>query len=195
VQTDTAANPGNSGGPLMDRNGTAIGIITLGITGRQGLNFAVAIDHARDILDGRQVTPPAGALTLEGVGTPAGGARSEAQRIEDEGARTFLSAIEQLSQAAGELDAGWKRFRDQCYTSPINGSFDHEWFAILSPRAMTGPVPAQCSSYFANFKADAERFSGIMRRQLEDARRAGVLPGVIRDTLRSHRLQFEGWDR
>ncbi len=90
VQTDTAANPGNSGGPLMDRNGTAIGIITLGITGRQGLNFAVAIDHARDILDGRQVAPAAGALTLEGIGTPSGGQQSESQRVQEDGAKVFL---------------------------------------------------------------------------------------------------------
>ncbi|MDO8678367.1 MAG: trypsin-like peptidase domain-containing protein [Acidobacteriota bacterium] len=195
VQTDTAANPGNSGGPLMDRTGTAIGIITMGYTGRQGLNFAVAIDHARDILDGRQVSTPSGSLTLDDVRSPSAGQPSEAQRIQEDGARAFLSGIEQLSQAAGDLDAGWKRFRDQCYSSAINGSFDREWFAVLSPRAMTAPVPSQCSSYFANFKAEAGRFSGVMRRQLEDARRAGVLPGVIRDTLRSHRLQFEGWDR
>lgn len=195
VQTDAAANPGNSGGPLMDRSGTAIGIITLGISGREGLNFAVAIDHARDILEGRQVSSPAGALTLEGIGTPSGGGRSESQRIEENGAREFLAAMENLSRGAGELDGAWKRFRDQCYTSPINGSFDREWFAVFSPRAMPAPVPVQCSSYFSNFKSEAERFGGVMRKVLEDARHSGVLPGDIRDGLRSNRLQFEGWAR
>ena len=195
VQTDTAANPGNSGGPLLDRNGAAVGIITLGITGRQGLNFAVAIDHARDILDGRQVAAPAGALTLEGVGTPANGNRSEAQRIQEDGERQFLSAMEELSRGAGELDTAWKRFRDDCYRSPIGGSFDREWFAVLAPRAMTAPVPAQCGGYFSNFKSEAERFSIAMRGVMDTARRAGVLPGAIRDGLRTHRLQFEAWDR
>ena len=195
VQTDAAANPGNSGGPLMDRSGTAIGIITLGITGREGLNFAVAIDHARDILDGRQVTPPAGALTLDGIGTPSGGGRSESQRIQDAGGREFTAAMENLSRGASELDSAWKRFRDQCYKSAINGSFDREWFAVFSPRAMPAPVPAQCSSYFSDFRSEAERFSGVMRKVLDDARRAGVLPGEIRDGLRSNRLQFEGWER
>ncbi len=46
IQTDAAINPGNSGGPLLDRTGVAIGITTMGYSGRQGLNFAVAADHA-----------------------------------------------------------------------------------------------------------------------------------------------------
>ena len=53
VQTDAAVNPGNSGGPLLNRDGQAIGITTMGYAERQGLNFAVAADHARGLLDGR----------------------------------------------------------------------------------------------------------------------------------------------
>ena len=136
VQTDTAANPGNSGGPLLDRNGTAIGIITMGYSGRQGLNFAVAIDHARDILDGKQGSNPSGSLTLDDLRSPSAGQPSEAERIQEAGAGEFLTNMEELSRAAGELDVAWKRFRDSCYTSPINGSFDREWFAVFLPRAM-----------------------------------------------------------
>jgi hypothetical protein len=33
-----------------------------------------------------------------------------------------------------------------------------------------------------------------MRTSVENARRANVLPGTVRDTLRSKRLQFD-WDR
>ena len=57
VQTDAAVNPGNSGGPLLDRAGTVIGITTMGYTDRQGLNFAVGIEHAGPLLEGR--APPA----------------------------------------------------------------------------------------------------------------------------------------
>jgi S1-C subfamily serine protease len=46
VQNDAAANPGNSGGPLLDRNGLAIGVTTASSTDKPGISYAVAIDHA-----------------------------------------------------------------------------------------------------------------------------------------------------
>ncbi|HSV16552.1 MAG TPA: trypsin-like peptidase domain-containing protein [Tepidisphaeraceae bacterium] len=48
VQMDTPINPGNSGGPLVDMNGTVIGINTRG--GGQNLNFAIPIDTAKPVI-------------------------------------------------------------------------------------------------------------------------------------------------
>jgi S1-C subfamily serine protease len=45
IQTDAAVNPGNSGGPLIDRNGYVLGINTFGYSGAQNVNFAVRIDQ------------------------------------------------------------------------------------------------------------------------------------------------------
>jgi S1-C subfamily serine protease len=55
VQTDAAVNPGNSGGPVLDREGNVIAIATMGLksAATQGLSFAVAIDHAQGLIEGR----------------------------------------------------------------------------------------------------------------------------------------------
>ncbi|MEO5576192.1 MAG: S1C family serine protease [Gaiellaceae bacterium] len=41
IQTDAAANPGNSGGPAVDRNGRVVGVLVAG--GGENINFAVPI--------------------------------------------------------------------------------------------------------------------------------------------------------
>jgi S1-C subfamily serine protease len=54
IQTDAAINSGNSGGPLIDREGQAIGIntaIASASGGSDGIGFAVPVDQAAQILD------------------------------------------------------------------------------------------------------------------------------------------------
>ncbi len=65
LQTDAAINPGNSGGPLLDSNGSVIGINTAiesTSTGAQGIGFAIPSNTARNALDdlkeGKQVERP-----------------------------------------------------------------------------------------------------------------------------------------
>jgi len=70
IQTDTAVNPGNSGGPLLNREGTVIGIVTEKIVdeGVEGLGFALPIS---DVLQRLNVTVDSPThTTLNACGNP-----------------------------------------------------------------------------------------------------------------------------
>jgi S1-C subfamily serine protease len=188
VQTDAATNPGNSGGPMLDKNGAVIGITTMGYRGAEGLNFGVAIDHARDIMEGRQANLGS-QRGLTDIQSQSRG--SESDRQQQQGEQQFREAIDQLARTANSFDNGWRRFRQTCYTSPIPGNYDREWFAMLAPRGMPSNAGVGCVAYFSGMEADMKKFGQMMKQAIDEARRANVLPGTIREALRSNRLDFE----
>ena len=50
LQTDAAVNPGNSGGPLLNSTGAAVGVVSFKLRSAEGLNFAIPINYARGLL-------------------------------------------------------------------------------------------------------------------------------------------------
>lgn len=52
IQTDAAINPGNSGGPLLNIEGSLIGINTAIDARGEGIGFAIPANKARRVLDG-----------------------------------------------------------------------------------------------------------------------------------------------
>lgn len=51
LQTDAAVNPGNSGGPLINGKGQAIGVVSFKLRSSEGLNFAVPINYVSGMLN------------------------------------------------------------------------------------------------------------------------------------------------
>lgn len=70
LQSDAALNPGNSGGPMINTDGEAIGINTAIIPSAQGLSFSIGIDSAKEIArylisDGKVIKAYLGLMTNE----------------------------------------------------------------------------------------------------------------------------------
>ncbi len=49
IQTDAAINPGNSGGPLLDMNGSVIGVNVATVQGSNNISFSIPINKVKDI--------------------------------------------------------------------------------------------------------------------------------------------------
>ena len=194
VQTDAAVNPGNSGGPLIDRTGRVVGIVTMGYTDRQGLNFAVGIDHARPILEGKpaHATAPPVAPAAAAVRGPSPSLPSETEQTRAQGERMYEQAMGQLARRADSLDNAWRQYGTSCYKGRAAGALDRAWFVVFDEH---GSVSPGCDRWFADFRRQAaEVASGVIAAE-ELARQADVYPGVRRDARRRNRLDYAGWER
>jgi S1-C subfamily serine protease len=104
LQTDAALNPGNSGGPLVNSRGEAIGVNTAIIPGAQGLCFATAIDTVKWVAmqllkDGRVRR---GYLGIAGANVPL--ARRIARHLEI--ANTHAVRVESIERDGPAARAG-----------------------------------------------------------------------------------------
>ena len=194
IQTDAAINPGNSGGPLVNRTGQVIGINSLR-AGQQaeGVAFAVAIDHATQLLNGERVTDtqtPLGSLTqmLDG--------RSDGDQQRVRGEQEYGKLLEAAARAASELDTMWERYAQSCVMSTASAG-DRPWFAVYMSGAVRlgSSATVDCPRWYEAMKSRAEAFRVEVEKGAELARQRGVFPGTARDLRRRFRLQWSGWDR
>jgi len=65
LRTDAPANPGNSGGPLLNGRSEVVGIITYKIGGGENLNFAIPVNYLRGLLESSSAPMPLSELRLK----------------------------------------------------------------------------------------------------------------------------------
>ena len=118
IQTDAPMNPGNSGGPLLDRQGRVIGIDAQIITrsgSNTGIGFAIPINIAKQIVP---VLITDGAFTYSWLGIRGTTIRPEAVELMNapagtRGAQVIALADEGPAQQAGLIGSGKTKQTDE----------------------------------------------------------------------------------
>jgi S1-C subfamily serine protease len=201
IQTDAAINPGNSGGPLLDRDGRVIGVTTLKMSrGAESLGFAVAISHAIPLIEGRPVstsmtTPQRAASPSASLESVLSGGATPADASRTTGEARFQQAMQVAAQRADQVDAQWKRLSSNCLLAPHPSDGQREWFVLRDQQVSFKASDAWCASFATDLGNYVRQFAQFMAQVSEEARRAGVYPGTLRDSRRKHRLDWSGWDR
>ena len=194
IQTDAAINPGNSGGPLVDRSGLVIGVNSLAVAVQagQGLAFAVAIDHATDLLDGQVSNGSQTPLTAL---TKAMGGPSDADSARAKGEQSYAQVLEWADRNSAQLDAYWGKYAGSCVSSSTR-SGDRPWFAVFETNGVRiDPMSSlNCQGWLDTVQSTAAPIRAAIETAGEAARQSGVYPGVLRDLRRRYRLNWSGWE-
>jgi S1-C subfamily serine protease len=194
LQTDTAINPGNSGGPLIDHAGRVLGINTMGLRGGQGLNFAVAIDHAKALLEDRPlaldfVKSPAGAKPIQ-----LGNGATESDQARAAGLHRYEAQLADLAHAADQMEMSFARFLAYYWDGRVVGHFERSFYALWEPGALQGSPVKGYEYRITELRQAADQLRTALRDVEEQARRDDVFPGTRRELRKRYRLEHRGWE-
>ena len=195
IQTDVAVNPGNSGGPLLDESGRVVGITTFGSLHLEGLNFAVAIDHAAAILEDRSPMLASALRAQDPVlgGTTKLASVAEADRARAQAQRLLGQRLEGAARECRSLDLAVRRFLAGHFRGRLRGEYEYVFYALFEPNlhhVFEGTFSRGYEEQFELYRKHARGLRDAIDVAEEDARRADVAPGVRRALREQH-----GFDR
>jgi hypothetical protein len=197
IQTDAAINPGNSGGPLLDHTGHVVGVNTMKVGSATSINFAIAADHVRNLLDSPS-SPPILPSTAQAPSTLPGPSPATADPQDD--ARTHALAafelqLKRISLRSDQVDEYWDRFKKMCNASMSGPNGDREWFGAWNRQVSVQANLADCSMWTTDLVQVSTAVRNAMMAANDSARTAGIIPGQARQLRHKYRLEWDGWDK
>jgi hypothetical protein len=114
---------------------------------------------------------------------------AELAAIQEGALRAFELTAAQLEVQANAIDGMWLGYQEACLTEPPATNRSRGWFQLLDG---TLPEPDQdgCRQQFQEIIRRGERLRDELKLAEDNARKAEVLPGMLREILVRHRLDF-----
>lgn len=139
IQTDAAANPGNSGGPLLNSQGQVIGVLSFKLKGAESLNFVIPVNYVRALLASSGSFPLAELSERLGRSPDLFAAKPESSRLPE-----FWKSVRSGRR--------WRLRQDG----------EHIYAEFVPPPEKDAPgLGAQFSHEAVDFKKDGSVWSGI----------------------------------
>jgi S1-C subfamily serine protease len=192
IQTDAAPNPGDSGGPVLNRHGEVVGVTTL--RAKDGTSgYALAIDDVKMIVARvRQGT----VLITSGSQAAASDPplpQSDADLPVTDGIRRYTDALVAVALRVANLDKSWSRYATECRLTSVKPGPTHQWFRLYDPQSELHRTTPECAAWLTAIEKEAAAINASVAAAGEAARQAGVYPGTRRDLLQQYQLDYAAW--
>jgi hypothetical protein len=106
---------------------------------------------------------------------------------------TYANRVAALAQQALRVDADWNTFVQACGVS-VTVPRSRGWFALWEPGSLRVDLTSGvCRELHNEVVAGGEQVKGAMLAAAEEARRAGLLPGALREIRARYDMDWVGW--
>jgi len=172
---------------VQERARQDLGVLTAG--DEVSLGVQGSPEQVVQIQRGVVTAPPTAAGVVQTGAGPVAVTPSQLEALRLSAATDFEVTIAGLATQANAVDGLWLGFQEACLAEPPPTNRSRGWFQLLDG---TVPEPGQdgCRQQYEEIIRRGERLREAVKLAEDTARKAEVVPGVLRETLERHRLDI-----